>query len=393
MRETWRWYGPGLDPIGLGDIAQTGARGIVNALHDVPYGEVWSRAAIATRKRVIEAAGLTWDVVESLPVHERIKRGDGDLSQLFANYRQSMANLAAEGVTTICYNFMPILDWTRTDLQSPTATGATCLRFEAYRMAAFEVFMLERNGAEADYPPQVVERGRVWFEASTPHDRAALLGAIMSGLPGAFDRYDIDGLKSQLALYDGIGHDEIRANFKRFLDAVVPTAEELGVKLAVHADDPPRDILGLPRVVSSAQDAAWVLGAHDSIANGLTLCSGSFGAHPTNDLPAMARRFGPRIHFAHLRNVAKDPDGSFEEAAHLDGDTDMVALAKALLEEEARRRAEGRPDSQIPFRPDHGHEIAFDHDRDNVPGYPLIGRLRGLAEVRGVIRALEHAGA
>ena len=390
MRETWRWYGPELDPLGLGEIAQTGAAGIVNALHEVPYGEVWTREAIAERKRVIEAAGFTWDVVESLPVHERIKRADGDLSGLFANYRQSIANLAAEGVTTICYNFMPVVDWTRTDLHAPTATGATCLRFEAYRMAAFEVFMLERDGAEADYLPEVVARGKAWFDASTEADRAALLGAIMSGLPGAFDRYDIAGLRAQLALYAGLGHDDIRANFKRFLDEVVPTAEELGVKLAVHADDPPRDVLGLPRVVSSADDAAWVLAAHDSPANGLTLCSGSFGAHPTNDLPAMARRFGPRIHFAHLRNVAKEPDGSFEEAAHLDGDTDMVDLVRALLDEEARRRAEGRADAVIPFRPDHGHEIAFDQARDNVPGYPLIGRLRGLAELRGVIRALEY---
>ena len=390
MRETWRWYGPELDPLGLGEIAQTGAAGIVNALHEIPYGEVWSREAIAARRQVIEAAGFTWDVVESLPVHERIKRADGDLSDLFANYRQSMANLAAEGVQTICYNFMPVLDWTRTDLKSPTATGATCLRFEAYRMAAFEVFMLEREGAEADYLPEVVARGKAWFEASTEADRTALLGAIMAGLPGAFDRYDIDGLRGQLALYDGIGRTEIRSNFKRFLDEVVPAAEDLGIRLAVHADDPPRDILGLPRVVSSADDAAWVLAAHDSPANGLTLCAGSFGAHPTNDLPAMARRFGPRIHFAHLRNVAKDPDGSFEEAAHLDGDTDMVDLARALLEEEARRRAEGRADAVIPFRPDHGHEIAFDQAHAHVPGYPLIGRLRGLAELRGVLRALEQ---
>ncbi len=390
MIETWRWYGPELDPLSLEDIAQTGARGIVNALHEVPYGEVWSRDAIAARKRIIEAAGFTWEVVESLPVHDRIKRGDGDLTGLFANYRQSMANLAAEGVATICYNFMPVLDWTRTDLRFPTATGASCLRFEAYRMAAFEVFMLERKEAEADYLPEVVARGRAWFETASEDDRAALLGAIMSGLPGAFDRYDIDGLRAQLALYEGLRRDDIRANFKRFLDAVVPAAEELGVRLAVHADDPPRDILGLPRVVSSEADAAWVLDAHDSPANGLTLCSGSFGAHPTNDLPAMARRFGPRIHFAHLRNVAKDADGSFEEAAHLDGDTDMVDLASALLAEEARRRDVGRADHQVPFRPDHGHEIAFDRERDNVPGYPLIGRLRGLAEIRGVLRALEH---
>ena len=389
LLQSWRWYGPN-DPVSLQDIRQAGASGIVTALHHIPNGAVWPVAEIQKRKREIEAAGLQWAVVESLPVTEAIKTQEGPWRQHIANYQESLRNLGQCSIQTVTYNFMPVLDWTRTDLKSPTATGATCLRFEAYRMAAFEVFMLEREGAEADYLPEVVARGKAWFEASTEADRTALLGAIMAGLPGAFDRYDIDGLRGQLALYDGIGRTEIRSNFKRFLDEVVPAAEDLGIRLAVHADDPPRDILGLPRVVSSADDAAWVLAAHDSPANGLTLCAGRFGAHPTNDLPAIARRFGPRIHFAHLRNVAKDPDGSFEEAAHLDGDTDMVDLARALLEEEARRRAEGRADAVIPFRPDHGHEIAFDQAHDHVPGYPLIGRLRGLAELRGVLRALEQ---
>ncbi|MEJ1998657.1 MAG: mannonate dehydratase [Maritimibacter sp.] len=393
MIETWRWYGPDYDKIGLSEIVQTGATGIVNALHEIPYGEVWPRDAIAKRRQMIEAAGLTWEVVESLPVHERIKRGDGDLSDLFANYRASMANLAAEGVKVICYNFMPLLDWTRTDLYHPTPSGTTCLRFEAHKMAAFEIHMLERAGAEDDYLPEVIARARDWFDASSEGDRSQLLGSIMSGLPGAFDRYDIDGLKSALALYDGIGRDEIRCNYKRFLEEVIPTAEELGIRMAVHADDPPRDILGLPRVVSTAEDVDWVFAAVDSIANGLTLCSGSFGAHPSNDLPAMARRFGPRVHFAHLRNVRKDADGSFEEAAHLDGDTDMIALAQALLDEEARRRAEGRTDHAIPMRPDHGQEMLGDAARGTVVGYPLIGRMRGLAELRGVIRALEHVRA
>ncbi len=393
MIETWRWYGPDYDKIGLSEIVQTGATGIVNALHEIPYGEVWPREAIAKRRQMIEAAGLTWEVVESLPVHERIKRGDGDLTELFANYRASMANLAAEGVKVICYNFMPLLDWTRTDLRHPTPSGSTCLRFEAHKMAAFELHMLGRAEAEADYTSDVVARAGAWFQASSEDDRAQLLTAIMSGLPGAFDRYDIDGLRAALALYDGIGRDEIRSNYKRFLEEVIPTAEELGIRMAVHADDPPRDILGLPRVVSTAEDVDWVFGAVDSIANGLTLCSGSFGAHPTNDLPAMARRFGPRVHFAHLRNVHKDADGSFEEAAHLEGDTDMVALIKALLDEEARRRADGRADHAIPFRPDHGQEMLGDAARGAVVGYPLIGRLRGLAELRGVIRALEHVRA
>lgn len=393
MLESWRWYGP-LDRIGLDEIAQTGARGIVTALHEIPYGEIWSRQAIAARKAMIAASGLdlSWQVVESLPVHEHIKRGDGDLAPLFANYRQSLANLAAEGIFTVCYNFMPLLDWTRTDLASPVRGGGTCLRFDAARMCALEMFMLEREGAEEDYPDEVRARARRWFEASDEAAREALVAAIMAGLPGAYDRYDIPALRRALTLYAGIDTQALRANFARFLDEVVPAAAELGMRLCVHPDDPPRDILGLPRIVSDAEDIAWILGRDETPANGLTLCSGSLGANPANDVPAIARRFAPRIHFAHLRNVAKEPDGSFEEAAHLAGDTDMVALAAALLTEERRRRDEGRRDAEIPFRPDHGHVLLSDFDRDTHPGYPLIGRMRGLAELRGVVTALSHPG-
>lgn len=393
MLESWRWYGP-LDRIGLHEISQTGARGIVTALHEIPYGEIWSRQAIADRKGLIAASGLdlSWQVVESLPVHERIKRGEGDLTPLFANYRQSLANLAAEGILTVCYNFMPLLDWTRTDLASPVRGGGTCLRFDAARMCALEMFMLEREGAENDYPEEVRTRARRWFEASDAAAREELVASIMAGLPGAYDRYDIPALRRALTLYDGIDAEALRTNFARFLDEVVPTAAELGMRLCVHPDDPPRDILGLPRIVSDADDIAWILGRDETLANGLTLCSGSLGANPANDVPAIARRFAPRIHFAHLRNVAKEPDGSFEEAAHLAGDTDMVALAAALLAEERRRRDEGRLDANIPFRPDHGHELLSDFDRDTHPGYPLIGRMRGLAELRGVVTALSHPG-
>lgn len=393
MLESWRWYGP-LDRIGLHEISQTGARGIVTALHEIPYGEIWSRQAIADRKGLIAASGLdlSWQVVESLPVHERIKRGEGDLAPLFANYRQSLANLAAEGIVTVCYNFMPLLDWTRTDLASPVRGGGTCLRFDAARMCALEMFMLEREGAENDYPEEVRARARRWFEASDTAAREELVAAIMAGLPGAYDRYDIPALRQALTLYNGIDAETLRANFARFLKEVVPAAAELGMRLCVHPDDPPRDILGLPRIVSDADDIAWILGQDDTLANGLTLCSGSLGANPENDVPAIARRFAPRIHFAHLRNVAKEPDGSFEEAAHLAGDTDMVALVAALLTEERRRRDEGRADAEIPFRPDHGHELLSDFDRDTHPGYPLIGRLRGLAELRGVVTALSHPG-
>lgn len=379
MRESWRWYGP-LDKILLKEIAQTGAAGIVTALHEISYGEVWPRDAIAARKDQITAAGFDWVVVESLPVHERIKRGDGDLSQLFANYRQSMANLAAEGITTICYNFMPLLDWTRTDLAAPVARGGTCLRFDAPKMAAFDIHMLKRDGAEADYPDQTRAKAAAWFQQATERDRAALFQAIMAGLPGAYDRYDVAGLRHALKGYDGIGRGELRGNYRRFLQEVVPAAEDLGIRLCVHPDDPPRDILGLSRIVSDADDIEWILSAVDSLANGLTLCSGSLGANPTNDVPSIAHRFRGRIHFAHLRNVRKELDGSFDEAAHLEGDTDMVALIRALLD--------AAPD--IPFRPDHGHELLSDIGRGTHPGYPLVGRMRGLAELRGVIHALSN---
>ncbi|WP_420409347.1 mannonate dehydratase [Hoeflea sp.] len=390
MKESWRWYGS-FDRISLGEIAQTGAGGIVTALHEVPYGDVWSREAIAARKVQIAQAGFDWVVVESLPIHERIKRGEGDLSGLFANYRQSMANLAEEGIRTICYNFMPLLDWTRTDLAAPVARGGSCLRFSAPKMAALEIFMLGRGAARDDYSLQVVAEAEAWFQGASDEDRDRLMHAVMAGLPGAFDRYDADGLKAQLKLYEGIGRAELRDNYKRFLQEVIPAAEDLGMRFCVHPDDPPRDILGLPRIVSDADDIAWILDAVDSNANGLTLCSGSLGANPKNDVPAIAGKFADRIHFAHLRNVRKEPDGSFEEAAHLEGDTDMVELVSVLLGEERRRRNAGQEIWEIPFRPDHGHELLDDADRQTHPGYPLVGRLRGLAELRGIVAGLSRA--
>lgn len=392
MIESWRWYGP-FDKILLPEIAQTGASGIVTALHEIPYGEVWPVETIAARRDEIAAdtaLGLHWNVVESLPIHENIKRGEGDLSALFANYRQSLANLAECGIKTICYNFMPLLDWTRTRLDTPLARGGTSLRFSQPQMAAFELFMLKRKGAEDDYSDEVRREAASWFQQSDETARATLLTSIMAGLPGAYDRYDVDGLNAALERYQDIDRDALRANYARFLAEVIPTAEELGMRMCVHPDDPPRDILGLPRIVSSGDDIGWILDQQPERANGLTLCSGSLGANPANDVPAIAARFADRIHFAHLRNVRKDADGSFEEAAHLEGDTDMVALIAVLLGEESRRKAEGRGDHTIPFRPDHGHELLSDIGRGTHPGYPLIGRLRGLAELRGIILALSH---
>ena len=293
-------------------------------------------------------------------------------------------------MTTVCYNFMPVLDWTRTELAYPLPGGGTALRFNAHEFAAFDCFMLERPGAEADHSPAALERGRAWFAQSSDASRQKLLANIMAGLPGAFDRYDIDGLRRMLARYRDVTPERLRENLARFLRAVIPTAEAVGVRMAIHPDDPPRPLMGLPRIVSNADDLAFITDAVDSAANGITLCSGSLGANPANDVPAIARRFAPRIHFAHLRNVRKEPDGSFMEADHLGGDTDMVALVEALLEEQARRRAAGDPRWRIPLRPDHGHELLDDVGKPTHPGYPAIGRLKGLAELRGVMQAVAN---
>lgn len=390
MEQTWRWFGPD-DVIKLPHIRQTGATGIVTALHHIPYGVVWSVEEIEARKAQIAAdasLGLRWSVVESLPIHESIKIGEGDLTPLFDNYRQSMRNLAQCGVTTICYNFMPVVDWTRTELAHPLPGGGTALRFNLHEFAAFDCFMLERPGAEADFSPDILSRAREWHDRSTEADRRKLLGNIMAGLPGAYDRYDIPGLRAMLARYRGIDRDALRSNLARFLREIIPTAEEVGIRMCIHPDDPPRSLMGLPRIVSNADDIAFILGTVDSPANGLTLCCGSLGAGPANDVPGIAARFSDRIWFAHLRNVSKDPDGSFMEADHLGGETDMVAVVSLLLEEQKRRKGAGDARWRIPFRPDHGHELLDDVGKPTHPGYPAIGRLKGLAEIRGVMTAV-----
>jgi mannonate dehydratase len=390
VEQTWRWFGPD-DVVPLHAIRQAGASGVVTALHHIPYGVVWSIEEIEKRKGQISAdpsLGLRWSVVESLPIHERIKVGEGDLTELFDNYRQSMRNLAACGVKTICYNFMPVVDWTRTELFHVLPGGGRALRFNAHEYAAFDCFMLERPGAKDEVEPAVLARAEAWFKQSTEEDRRRLLSTIMAGLPGAFDRYDIPGLRKQLARYAGIDRYALRQNYARFLREVIPTAEEVGIRMAVHPDDPPRSLMGLPRIVSSADDLAFVMKAVDSPANGITLCTGSLGAGRGNDPPAIAEDFASRIHFVHLRNVAKDPDGSFMEADHLAGDTDMVAVVEALLDEQARRKAAGQENWRLPFRPDHGHELLDDIGKGSFPGYSAIGRLKGLAEIRGVMVAV-----
>ncbi|HEY6433263.1 MAG TPA: mannonate dehydratase [Acetobacteraceae bacterium] len=390
MEQTWRWFGPD-DAVRLPEICQAGATGIVTALHHIPYGIVWTPNEIARRKATIEAdpaLGLRWSVVESLPVAEPIKQAQGDLAPLFDNYRQSLRNLAALGVTTICYNFMPVLDWTRTQLTAPLPGGGSALRFNALEYAAFDCFILARRGAEADHPPALLARARAWFDRASESDKDRLLANIMAGLPGAYDRYDVPGLRRMLDRYADITRDGLRENLARFLREVVPAAQEAGVRLAIHPDDPPRPLFGLPRIVSDAGDLDFIIRAIDSDANGITLCTGSLGAGADNDLPAIAAQFARRIHFVHLRNVIKEPDGSFMEADHLGGDVDMVAVITSLLHEQARRHAAGDANWRLPFRPDHGHELLDDANRKTHPGYPLIGRLRGLAELRGVMTAL-----
>jgi mannonate dehydratase len=394
MEQTWRWFGPD-DPVRLPQIRQAGASGIVTALHHIPYGVVWSVEEISRRRDTIAgdpALRLRWSVVESLPVSEAIKLGEGDLAPLFENYRQSLRNLAACGVTTVCYNFMAVIDWTRTELAHRLPGGGTALRFDAVVYAAFDCYILERAGAEADYPDDVLDRARQWIARASEADKDRLLATIMAGLPGAYDRYDVPGLRRMLARYHGIGREELRANYAQFLREVVPAAEECGVSLCVHPDDPPRDLFGLPRIVSSAEDLQFIVGTCPSPANGITFCTGALGAGDQNDVSEMAARFAPHIRFAHLRNVTKMPDGSFTEADHLGGDIDMVAVVSTLLKEQARRKGAGNMNWRIPFRPDHGHELLDDEGRGTHPGYPLIGRLKGLAEIRGVMTAVAATG-
>ena len=400
MRQTWRWFGPH-DLTSIDDIIQSGAEGVVSALHHIPNGVVWSPEEIARRQHQIATrrdgspSGLNWDVVESLPISEDIKKQTGDWRAHIANYRTSMEHLAEAGIALICYNFMPVLDWTRTALRWRLPHGGTCMRFDINDFAAFDIHILARPGASADYTAEIVEAAAMRFALLDEAGKAALARSVTMGLPGSTDSMSLDDMRAHLDQYGAISADQLRRHFIDFLEQVVPLAEELGLRLCCHPDDPPFPLLGLPRIMSSAADYRAVLDAVDSPANGMTLCSGSLGARPDNDLPAIMAEFAPRVHFLHLRNVKREsPDikGSFHEAEHLEGDTDMVALIAAILAEERRRRAEGRADWQIPMRPDHGQDILDDLSRITAqPGYPTIGRMKGLAELRGITRALDHA--
>ncbi len=401
MRQTWRWFGPE-DQASVDDMLQAGVEGVVTALHQVPAGAVWTPEAIAERQRNIAAmengapSGLAWEVVESLPVSEDIKKQRGDWRAHVSNYKTSLRNLAAAGVETICYNFMPVLDWTRTDLAYRLRNGATCMRFDYVDFAAFDIHILARRGAAEDFPPEIAAEAALRFAAMEDAQKSTLLRNVVTGLPGAAERLTLDDVRQHLAEYDGIPAERLRENFLAFLEQTTPLSEELGLRMCCHPDDPPIGLLGLPRVMSTEADYSAMMQAVDLPANGITLCSGSLGARPDNDLPGMMERLGDRVHFLHLRNVHREtPEirGSFYEAEHLGGHTDMVALVGAVLAEEARRRQAGRRDISIPFRPDHGQDILDDLGRGAQPGYPTIGRLKGLAELRGIIAALTHTGA
>jgi mannonate dehydratase len=391
VRQTWRWFGPD-DPVTLAHVRQAGAVGVVSALHHLNDGRAWPVDEIARRKAGIEAAGLTWDVVESVIVHEDIKTRSGPFRELIDSYKASLRALGAAGIRTVCYNFMAITDWTRTDLAFPMPRGGTALRFDVVDFCAYDVFLLERPGAEADHPPERIAAARQRLAAMSESDKARLEQNLIGWVPAREFVFDRASFRRALDLYRDLSGDGLRQNLFSFLAEIVPVAEQAGVKLAIHPDDPPFSLFGLPRVVSCAADARAILAAAPSPANGLTLCTGSYGAGGHNDLPAMAREFAEKVHFAHLRNTTREGDGSFHEAEHLDGDTDMVAVVSALLAEERRRRAGGRADWEIPMRPDHGHALSDDVGYGKSPGYTWIGRLKGLAELRGVMRALDRQG-
>lgn len=398
MRQTWRWFGPA-DLAGIDDMLQAGVEGVVSALHHVPNGVVWTPDEIAKRQNLIRTrkdgspSGIEWEVIESLPVSEDIKKQKGNWREHIAAYQQSLRNVAAAGLEVVCYNFMPVIDWTRTDLHYRVGHGGTCMRFDIYDFAAFDIHILARPGAAESFALDVVEEAARRAASMDDAAKARLARNVTFGLPGSTESLTLDDVRAHLADYGNVTPDQLRSNFIDFLSEVVPVAEEVGVRLCCHPDDPPFPLLGLPRIMSTGDDYRKVLSGVDSKANGMTLCSGSLGARPDNDLPAIMAEFGPKVHFLHLRNVKRDTPamvGSFYEAEHLGGDTDMVALIAAILTEEKRRKAEGRADWEIPMRPDHGQDILDDIGRKAQPGYPTIGRLKGLAELRGVMTALAH---
>jgi mannonate dehydratase len=383
LEQTFRWYGPS-DPVTLRAISQTGAMGIVTSLHHIPAGEVWSTEEIEKRKRAIEAAGLSWSVAESVNVHESIKTASADRGQYAEKYIETLKNLSKSGINIVCYNFMPVLDWTRTDIDYRLPNGASALRFHAPALAAFDLYILEREGAYREFSQQQRADAKEYLDSLDDDDKKRLIHNVMAGLPGTKDVLTVDQFKGHLEKYQDIDAAQLKKNLGWFLQTVIPKAEKAGVKLCIHPDDPPFPIFGLPRVISTENDLVDVVNTCPSPSNGLTFCTGSLGARGDNDLPGMIDRLGKHIHFLHLRNVKREPDGSFYEDNHLEGSSDMYAIMKSVVEEQKRRADSGRNDVAIPMRPDHGHKLLDDFNYDTFPGYSAIGRLKGLAELRGL---------
>ena len=383
IEQTWRWYGPN-DRISLQDIRQTGASGIVTALHHIPNGAVWPVEEIIQRKAIIEEAGLTWSVVESVPVHEEIKKQTGQWKEHIANYQQTIRNLGQCGIHTICYNFMPVLDWSRTDLNKAFDDGSLALIYEQKVLAAFDLFILKRPGADQDYSETTQKAAEEYFNTMDESQVENLTNTIIKGLPGAEESYSLKQFQQVLDSYQHIDDKTLQKHLLDFLNAIIPVAEEAGVRMAIHPDDPPWGLFGLPRVVSTLEDALTITQTIDSVSNGITLCTGSFGAGHFNNLSEMAKELAPRINFAHLRNVKRDTDYNFREDYLFEGDVDIYQVLKTIIEEEERRKKEGRKDFAIPVRPDHGNQMLDDIGKDNNPGYSLYGRMKGLAEIRGL---------
>ncbi|WP_428330806.1 mannonate dehydratase [Mucilaginibacter sp.] len=390
LEQTFRWYGPA-DPVTLQAVRQTGATGVVNALHHIASGEVWTLDEIQKRKQLIEAAGLTWAVVESVNVHESIKTASPQRDTYIEKYIASLSNLSKAGIKTVCYNFMPVLDWTRTDIDFRLPNGASALRFHTPALAAFDLYILEREAAQNEYTPQQQTAAKQYLDGLNANEKSKLITNVMAGLPGTKDVLSIDEFKAHLEKYKEVDAAALKQNMAYFLKAIIPDAEKLGIKMCIHPDDPPFPIFGLPRVISTEADLEFVVNSSPSDSNGLTFCTGSLGARADNDLPAMISRLGRHIHFLHLRNVQREHDGSFYEADHLGGSTDMYAVMKAVILEQKRRAESGSENAAIPMRPDHGHKLLDDFNYDTFPGYSAIGRLKGLAELRGLEMGIKRS--